>query len=78
MREFVTPKIAEGLFYVVSALAILPLLFVCFSAFNQGFALGLLGSGLAAVCYALFVILARIGAELLIVVFRIEEHLRRR
>ena len=72
--EFITTKIVKFLYILAVIGASLTSLVAVVSAFSQGFGIGILALVLSPLYFLVMVIGARIWLELIIVIFRIAEH----
>ena len=72
--SFITPKIIKVLYAIAIAVSGLATLAIVIAGLRQGVAAGLGALILGAILFPLFVVYARVGLEVLIVFFRIEEH----
>ncbi len=73
-NEFVTTSIIKVLYVIAIIVAAVVGLFVMFSLFMGGFRGVLMGLILGPVVFVVYVILARVWLEVLIVIFRIAEN----
>ena len=72
--SFITPKIIKVLYGLAIAVSGLWALAFVIAGLRQGVAAGLGALILGAILFPLFVMYARVGLEVLIVIFRIGEH----
>lgn len=77
-RAMVTPRIVKALFFLLSLVMVLPLLFWVMSSFARSTGAGILALVISPVIYGIGVIMVRIYLELVIIIFRIYETLRDR
>jgi hypothetical protein len=75
-HELITPKVIRVLYILLVALAALASLAVLVSSMTQGGAAILAGLILAPLLFLVYVIVARVYMEILIVIFRIGEDVR--
>jgi len=72
--EFITTRIIKFLFILGIILAALGTLLLIVTGFSKGIGAGLLSLILSPLIFFIYVLLARIWCEMVIVVFRIAEH----
>lgn len=75
--EFVTTRVIKILFIIGILFAALGALMVIIAGFNNGWGVGILALLLSPLVFLLYVLLARIWCEMIIVIFRIAENTAR-